>query len=333
MKYLLSSFILLFFLNTTLAQEITETENEKKKYPYIFPIFGQQVQDMGIDFPYSAGVNVSYVYNEIYLGISEFGMGINGTDLSKYLNEKTLGFDKVKATSNSLNLRADLFALPFLNVYGMFSQVKGSTEVGLQPDFGDGKFPYFGSTVVFDAIAYGAGATFNYGYKDYFISIDGNYNATRTDLLKEDIGIYVTSFRFGKKFNLKKDRFVTFYAGIMGRNFTNHNGNAGSITINDALPGVDQQLKDWYDGLSSGQQLVVQGIAKVINDELGTEVGSGSVLNSTVDYHIKKDLLKKWTFQFGGQFQLNKRIWIRGEYGVSDYSKFLMTGVVYRFVV
>ncbi|AZQ65023.1 hypothetical protein EI427_22650 [Flammeovirga pectinis] len=333
-KLCLISYLLLYSI-TTFGQ--SESQNNLSDttsiYPYTFPIWGQEIQNKGIDFPLPAGISVHYVYNEMYLGISEFGMALNGQDLSSILNEKTLGFQSTRATTNGINLRGDLFTLPFLNVYGLFSYVEGGTEVGLQPDFGNGKFPYFSSSVIFEAISFGVGATFNYGYKDYFVSVDANYSGTKSDLIKDNVGIMVNSIRFGKKFNLKHDRFVTFYVGAMYRNFTNSGGSYGSIVLKDAMPGLEGAYQQWYDNLSTGQRIVIDAGVKAINEIAGTEIGDGGIMNSQVDYHIKKDLLKKWTFQFGGQFQLSKRIWIRGEYGVSDYSKFILTGINYRFGV
>ncbi|MBD0402847.1 hypothetical protein [Flammeovirga sp. EKP202] len=326
--------MLLLFSNPLLAQsDFLDNENDStEKYPYTFPIWGEILEEKGIDFPLPAGISVHYVYNEMYLGISEFGMGINGTDLSSILNEETLGFQTTRAYSNGINLRGDLFTLPFLNIYGLFSYVEGGTEVALQPDFGSGKMPLFKSSVIFDAISFGGGMTLNYGYKDYFISADVNYSGTRTDLLENDVNVVVTSLRVGKTFHLKKkDRLVNFYVGAMYRNFNSRETNVGAIQIKEALPGLDEHYNDWYNQLTPIQQRLLDKTIKSINEEYNLEIGEGGVMNSTVDYHIKKELIKKWTFQFGGQFQLNNKIWLRGEYGVSDYSKFIMTGINYRF--
>ncbi|KXX69169.1 hypothetical protein [Flammeovirga sp. SJP92] len=334
MRQQLSIFILVLFSTQLFSQEhIVINENDStNQYPYTFPIWGDKLEEKGIDFPLPAGISLHYVYNEMYLGISEFGMGINGTDLSSILNEQTLGFQTTRAYSNGINLRGDLFTLPFLNFYGLFSYVEGGTEVALQPDFGMGAMPLFKSSVVFNAISFGGGMTFNYGYKDYFFSADVNYSGTRTDLLENEVNVVVSSFRIGKKFNLKKkDRFVNFYVGAMYRNFVSRGITAGVVQIKEVLPDLDDHYNIWYNQLTPIQQRLLDKTIEGVNEEYNLAIGEGGVMNSTVDYYIKKDLIKKWTFQFGGQFQLSKRIWIRGEYGVSDYSKFIMTGINYRF--
>lgn len=335
MKSIYFTFFFILFTKIIHAQEKPnkiEKDTLDNLYPYTFPIWGQEVQDKGINFPLPAGISVHYVFNEMYVGISDFGMGVNGTDLSHIFNEETLGFKTTRAYSNGINIRGDLFTLPFLNVYGLFSYLEGGTEVLLQPNFGAGMMPEIRSNVIFDAISFGAGMTFNYGYKDYFVSADVNFSGTRTALLKNDVSVVVSAIRVGKKFNLKREgQFVNFYVGAMYRNFITKGVNAGSIKLNEALPNLEEEYRMWFEKLSPMQQKIIETGTAYLNEAYNLEIGEGGIMNSTVDYYIKKDLIKKWTFQFGGQFQLNKRIWIRGEYGVSDYSKFIMTGINYRF--
>ncbi|AZQ65536.1 hypothetical protein EI427_25320 [Flammeovirga pectinis] len=334
MKYILLSLSLLLSLSTY-AQEETLKEptdqtiiaNTDSIYPYKFPIWGQKVIDRGYDFPLPGGVALHYVYNEMFLDITDFKLGFNNMGYNPIFNKNTLGFKKTRAVSHGYNVRADLFALPFLDVYGLFSQVGGSTEVSLQPNFGNEKFPEFSSKVEFTAIAFGGGATFNYGIGKYFISWDINYSATRTELLKNNVGVVTSSARFGRRFNFKKQRYLAFYVGAMYRNFTNAEGNAGDITLATAIPGIGDAVRQWYGQLSPVQKKIIDGV----NEQIGIDVGSGNIENMSIQYEIKKDLIQKFTFQFGGQFQVSKRVMIRGEYGVSQYSKFLLTGVNYRF--
>ena len=45
----------------------------------------------------------------------------------------------------------------------------------------------------------------------------------------------------------------------------------------------------------------------------------------------KKDLIYPWTFEFGFNWEVNKHWMVRGEYGISQYQRLLLTGVNYRF--
>ncbi|OHX66033.1 porin family protein [Flammeovirga pacifica] len=329
MKNILKVILLLLSTTSLLAQSSDSTKT-KKKYPYIFPILGQQVQDRGIDFPLPAGISVNYVFNEMYLDITQFDMSIAGIDMTEILNEQTLGFKKTRAFTNGLNLRADLFALPFMNVYGLFSRSAGGTEVSLQPQFEGVTFPEFSSKVEFDAATIGGGATFHYAYKKYFISVDANYTSSKSALLEQSVGLVTSSMRIGRRFQFKNKTKLAFYIGTMYRNFTNNEGNTGSVTIGEALPNLDNEIQEWYDGLPPLKQEIIDRVQDKIDEKL-EDVDYDNITDLPISYFIKKDLIKKWTFQFGFNYDLSKHWSVRGEYGVSDYSKFILTGVNYRF--
>ncbi|ANQ49085.1 porin family protein [Flammeovirga yaeyamensis] len=329
MKKLFKVIILLLSTTSIFAQSSDSTQT-KKKYPYVFPILGQQVQDRGIDFPLPAGISLNYVFNEMYLDITQFEMSIAGKDMTDILNEQTLGFKKTRAFTNGLNLRADLFALPFMNVYGLFSRSVGGTEVSLQPQFENVTFPEFSSKVEFDAVTVGGGATFHYAYKKYFVSVDGNYSSSKSALLEQSVGLFTTSMRIGRRFSFKNKTKLAFYIGAMYRNFTNNEGNTGSVTINEALPNLDNQIEEWYNGLTAPQQRIIDRVQARIEERL-SDTDYDKITDLPIAYFIKKDLIKQWTFQFGFNYELSKHWSVRGEYGVSDFSKFLLTGVNYRF--
>lgn len=284
----------------------------------IFLYGGDKVYGRGYDLPLPIGIGVNYVFNEMFLDISEFGMSINNVDLSPWLNMESLGFQKTVATSSGVNLRIDGWVLPFLNVYGLFSQVSGSTSVRLAPAFGGIKFPEFGSTVDFDASAYGLGATLVYGYKNYFISGDINHSWTSTELLTKQVGVLTMSGRVGRSFKLKRDQRVVLYIGLMYRNFTKAEGNSGSIKLNEALPGIEDAYNNWYNGLTPIQQKTLNRVYNQIEDAVydktgeAIDIGEGNLFSSDIGYNIKKELIQTTSFQFGGQFEFDKR-WALGE--------------------
>ena len=318
------------------AQKTQETKSYK--YPYHLPIGGgrDKVYGRGYDLPLPIGIGVNYVFNEMFLDISEFGMSINNVDLSPLLNMESLGFKKNVATSSGVNLRIDGWVIPFLNVYGLFSQVSGSTSVRLAPAFGGIKFPEFGSTVDFDASAYGLGATLVYGYKNYFISGDINHSWTSTELLTKQVEVLTMSGRVGRSFKLKRDQSVVFYVGLMYRNFTKAEGNSGAIKLNDALPGIEDAYNNWYNGLTPIEQKTLNRgynqIEDAVYDKTGeaVDIGEGNLFRSNIGYTIKKELIQTTSFQFGGQFEFDKRWALRGEFGIAKEIKFILFGLNYR---
>ncbi|PIB35879.1 hypothetical protein BFP72_10975 [Reichenbachiella sp. 5M10] len=347
----------LLFPNTLTAQD---AESDSTIYPYVLPIWGQKAQDRGfgdqLQLPF--GFNVNYVNAFIDMEITEFGLAIAGHDLSGVVNKETLNFTNVNATTNGLNYRADAWVLPFLDVYALFSAVTGGTDVSLQPTWTDAtgetilQLPEFSSSVEFDALAYGIGTTFIFGWEGYFLSTDVNISRTDTELLKDQVGYLTLSARVGHRFFLNKnnrDLFVAPYFGMMYRNFVGSKGNNGTINMDEVFPDlqdtfdttVDAKIQANDDEIAMLNSNPIQNageIAKLTAENaalntIKTKVDDSGVFSTEIDYFIKKDLKQTVTFQFGFNLQLNKHWMVRGEYGVADSQRFLMTGLQYRFGV
>jgi len=90
---------------------------------------------------------------------------------------------RLKATSGSVSLRPDVWVLPFLNVYAIFGQGKGSTEVGYSiwlPDSsgGETKVTSLSTKVDFDATTVGFGLTPTIGVGGGWLALDMNFTWT-----------------------------------------------------------------------------------------------------------------------------------------------------------
>ncbi|MCV9386412.1 hypothetical protein [Reichenbachiella ulvae] len=342
----------LWFLNFSLQAQSSDTTI----FPYVLPVWGQKVQERGmadqLQLPF--GLNVNYVNAFVDMEITEFQLLVGGSDLTGILNTETLNFTQVGATTNGLNLRADAWILPFVNVYGLFSSVKGGTNVSLQPTWKNSlgeiilQLPEFSSEVEFDAIAYGAGTTWIFGWNGYFLSTDINYSRTDTELLKEQVGYMTLSARAGYRFFLNKnnrDLFIAPYMGMMHRNFVGARGSSGTIGLDEVFPELDNTFNNRVDTRLNSNQEMIDDPNTSIGDrikleaqntalrEIQSRVNESGFFTTEIDYFIEKELIQTVTFQFGFNFQINKNWMLRGEYGVADSQRFLMTGLQYRFGV
>ncbi|KAB1069807.1 autotransporter outer membrane beta-barrel domain-containing protein [Tamlana haliotis] len=325
-------------------------------YPYVLPIWGQKAADKGfadqLQLPF--GINANYVNVYMDLEITEFDLRIGGKDFSDVLNVETLNFTQVSATSNGINLRADAWILPFMNVYGLFSAVRGGTQVTLQPTWKDAtgevilQLPQFSSNVEFNANTYGLGTTLIFGWNGYFLSTDFNYSRTDTDLLKDQVGYATLSARGGYRFGLskkRKDFFLAPYAGVMYRNFIGAKGSEGNIGLDEVFPDLNDTFNQRVDDKVASNEAIIKapetGTAEKIklqaqNQALHTikdKVNESGLFTTEVDYRIKKELIQTVTFQMGFNLQINKHWMFRGEYSLSDAQRFIMTGLQYRFGV
>lgn len=343
--------LLVVVLNESFAQSPDSTQ-----FPYVLPLWGQKVQERGmadqLQLPF--GLNVNYVNAYIDMEITEFELLLGGNDLSGILNTETLNFTDVDATTNGVNLRADAWILPFVNVYGMFSSVTGGTNVSLQPTWKNSlgevilQLPEFSSEVEFDALAYGAGTTWIFGWNGYFLSTDINYSRTSTELLKDQVGYLTLSARAGYRFFLNqnnRDLFIAPYVGMMYRNFVGAEGSEGSIGMDQVFPELDNAFNTRVDDkIAENEQIIIDNGWGPLNPErikleaqnaalrqIKTSVNDSGFFTSQIEYFIKKDLIQTVTFQFGFNFQINKNWMLRGEYGIADSQRFIMTGLQYRF--
>tara|TARA_B110001454_G_C12673583_1_gene414842 strand:+ start:169 stop:1257 length:1089 start_codon:yes stop_codon:yes gene_type:complete len=349
--------ILLMFNISSWSQNLTINDSiVEKKYPYRLPIWGQKAYDKGYgdQMQLPLGFNVNYVNAFIDMEITEFTLNVDGFDLGDIINSETLNFTDVSATTNGVNFRGDLWLFPFMNVYGLFSKVKGGTNVSLQPTWKDGlgeillQLPEFSASVDFDAIAYGFGSTFVFGYQNYFLSTDINYSATKTELLDNQVGIFCLSLRLGRKFNLSKknpDLNLAGYVGVMNRDFIGADGSSGSIKFNEIFPDLDATFNEQITEKISNNTDIINGLNPILNSDeiiklkaknlalerIQTSVNESEAFSKSINYSIKKEMIQTYTFQFGFNLQLNKHWMFRGEYGVSDSQRFIMTGLQYRF--
>ncbi len=108
--------------NETFIDSLKATE-----YPYALPILGAKAAARGYDLPYSAGIGVNYLWTESALIIDNLFVGFNNGPM--YDLDEIIRFDDAIATANAINIRPDIWLLPFLNVYGLFSKAKTSTEI------------------------------------------------------------------------------------------------------------------------------------------------------------------------------------------------------------
>ena len=260
--------------DTSTFRPPTVVQKDNGVYPYMLPIWGQKAQDRGfgdrLQLPF--GLNVMYVNTSMDVEITDFALEIGDNDelneiLAQVATIENLNFTETTATANGLNFRGDVWVLPFLNVYGMYSAVTGGTGVKLQPTFyldSTGSvvdpgspgindtiaLPEFGSEVEFTAQSTGLGGTFAYGYKSIFVSLDGNYTWNRSALLNQTLGMFTGSGRIGKVFKFKKkDRRLAFYIGFMYRDFADTDPSSGQITFGDALPDLQETIDAGLAGM------------------------------------------------------------------------------------
>lgn len=306
-------------------------------YTNVFPLLGQKAYKMGIDIPYPTGIMGNYMWmkqgvllNDLQLGLSSENLDIPLTDVD------FIQFGDNTNTSYTVNVRPDLWVLPFLNVYGIFGYGRSHTEVNIVSPI------VLNSTVEQNISTSGFGAMSAFGVGPVWVSVDANWTWNKPELLDKAVNVNVVGVRFGHtiKFREKPDRNIGVWVGGMHASMSS--STAGEIKLQDALPPAVGETKDeivadywsWYDALDPSKAIDRAKIEKA--DQVLTPIINridNAEGNSTVRYAMEKQVKQKWNGLIGAQFQFNKNWMLRSEAGVFGDRKSFLISLNYRFLI
>jgi len=327
-------------------------------YTYLLPIWGKKVAQKGFKLPKSAGLSVQYLWQKSEVVINNLQVGFNNGPL--YDLDEIVRFDKAQTTTNGVNIRPDVWILPFLNVYAVFAQSKTSTAINAGvwvPDSTEwNKILTIDTKADFDATTFGFGMTPTVGVGGFFMALDMNLTWSDISALEKPAFAFVFGPRLGKSVTFKNpERSLAVWVG--GFRVKLNTGTKGSLSTADLFPTDEwgakidtgymkvgesqQEVNEWWNGLSPLEQQNPVNIAKynTANKALETaglilDAASQAVTNaggSTVQYSLEKKPKDMWNFIIGSQFQINRSWMIRAEYGFLGSRSQFIGGLQYRF--
>jgi hypothetical protein len=332
---------------------------KQQEYPYVLPILGAKAAKAGFDLPYSAGLSVQYLWQESELVIEDLAVGFNGGPM--YDLDEIIRIDKATSRASAVNFRPDIWVLPFLNVYGVFTQANPSTEIsaGLWlPDTSNvwNEIASFSTKAQFTATGVGFGMTPTIGIGGGWLALDMNVTWQNVSALDKPVFTFVFGPRFGKSFKLKKPQSnIAFWAG--GFRLKMESQTNGSISLSELIPADELQGKvdagmqkvedgqiavdEWWNGLSQLEQKNPVNVARYETANRALDA-AGNLLNSidgalndeetaTVQYSLNKRPKDMWNFIVGTQYQINKHFMIRSEIGFLKSRTQFIGGLQYRF--
>lgn len=295
-----------------------------KGYPWRFPIWGSKVAARGFSLQYPVGIMLNYSPGSQEVNVSDLKVGIGSHEPASLDFVK---FGQVKAEIQAVTARADLWVLPFLDVYGIIGKVWSKTSVNVTDPL------QFHTEANFNGHVVGLGTTIAGGYHGFVSINDINHTWTTLDNLDQKIKTWMITPRIGYNLTFPKDRMLTFWIGTTGI-FVNK-GTSGSIDIGNLTEEIPeeklQEIKDeaaaWYQELSRPQQAVVKEIAEKLVDRIQTNNPDGVIIN----YSLTKKPVSNWSMLAGGQYQFNKRWQARVEIGFLGGRKSGLLSANYRW--
>jgi hypothetical protein len=371
MKNLLSLLLIIFCLFTealgqVYTNKVVGKKNEAlidsikaKPYPYSLPIWGEKAAQRGYDLPYSAGIGVNYLWQESSLIIEDLLVGFNNGPM--YDLDEIVRFNDAIATASAVNIRPDIWLLPFLNVYALFTKAKTSTEINAGvwlPDTANvwNEVTAFSSKANFNATGMGFGLTPTMGIGGGWLALDMNFTWQSISALDKPVFTFVFGPRMGKSFKLKKPQSnISVWAGAFRLKIKSET--SGSLPLNEVLPIDDLQIKvdnglakvesgqiavdDWWSGLTPTEQKNPVNKAKYETANRTLDA-AGNLFNTmdaalndentaTVQYSLNKRPKNMWNLVAGAQYQINKHFMLRAEAGFLASRTQFIGGLQYRF--
>lgn len=332
MAYSLSSMAQYTTREVSKAKQAYTDSIKQVDYHYIFPILGQKTYQAGFDIPYPVGImgnmmfmDQSLVFDEMQLGLKTDDVDLPLTDVNDFIN-----FGKNTNQSFAVNVRPDIWVLPFLNVYGIFGYGRSKTNVLLVEPV------ELQTSIEQELRTAGFGVMGAFGIGKFFLSLDGNWTWSKPELLDKPVRVSVFGVRLGRSFAFhnKPDRNIAIWVGGMRVRMSSLT--QGEISLADALPPdvwarkdeIVSEYWDWYNELSPPKQILVDNTPlPELVDRLAQADGS-----AIVRYGMQKQVKEAWNGIIGIQYQMNKRWMIRSEGGIIGDRKSLLLSLNYRFL-
>lgn len=282
----------------------------------MFPFWGEKLAERGIRFPLPFGLGLNYAYANQDIEISRVAVGVNDGEMQDLTH--LLKFGELKSRVNAANLRADLWVLPFLNVYAMGNYVlEAATDVAIVEPFA------FNAGAVQSGVGGGFGTTLAGGFWGFFGTLDLNWTWNKMEKLDKPVGTFLLTPRVGKNFGTWGGVEWIFWVGAMRQKIESET--KGSIRLSDAVGGTGDgsfqgRVQDWYDALPPGRQAIVEGIV--------SGIGGGG--DPVIHYDLDKAIKYPWNMLVGGEVGLSKAWRLRAEFGFIHRTQ-LVLGINYRF--
>ncbi len=297
---------------------LSDSLKKQNEHPYIFPLFGKNLGKRGFMLPYPVGIMLNGYMGAQDVTISDLTVGINDANGNTVIPtiplDDVVGFSNVSASVRNVNFRADLWVLPFLDVYGIVGAAWVTTDVGIGSIVG--KPVDISTQANFNGYVYGIGGMLTGGIRSIFFSVDFNAVWTHFDELKNDNVAMNLAPRVGYVFHFNNDPEQNFsiWTGA-GRVFLN-NETVGSIPLSSIIPDITKA--EWYNNLSDAQKNLVDRVI---------EKNKGDVIN----YTLNKRPSQNWCMILGAQFQLDRHWQFRTEANFLGGRKSGLISVNYRF--
>ena len=303
-------------ISTPALAQAPDAGNAPSKWPYALPLWGDKLAERGMKFPLPFGLGLNYAFIDQPIEISRIAIGVNDSEMVDITD--LIVFDDLNSKVHAMNLRADFWLFPFLNLYAMGNYaLESQTSVSIAEPFS------FDAGAVQRGYGGGFGGTLAGGAWGFFGTLDLNWTWNKMQKLEDPVGTTLMTPRVGKNFGTYGGIEWIFWVGAMRQIIESKT--RGQIRLSDAIGGsgdggFQDDLQAWYDGLPPSRQAIVRGI-------VGRLEGGG---DPVIRYDLDKAVAYPWNMLVGTEIGLSRAWRIRAEVGFIHRTQ-VIVGLNYRF--
>ncbi len=209
-----------------------QTKGAPRTWEQKLPFLAQKVIDEGYDLPKAYGIGLTYANVDQAMILQELKVGLGGGDKESF---DFVSFENARAKSESVQLKADAWLFPFMNVFAMVGRLDGEAPIDVVLD-GNGLLEQSGAncgglpinplcpllkdkTIIlpldapFRGTTYGLGTILAGGWNGWFVTIP--FNATYADMDTTNTSglAYTVTPRAGRLVELGRAGTLALFAG------------------------------------------------------------------------------------------------------------------------
>jgi hypothetical protein len=286
-----------------LGEPNLDEEGDRVIWPYRLPFLAQNVIDLGFDLPNPYGLGIIGVRIQQDLELTDLAIGVNGP-VDTEIDFVDFGTPSVE--NNTVQVRADAWVLPFLNVFVTLGKFTGDAEIPLSFE-GSELFPAFCTIApnnpvcvrTYSAIAspsyngenVALGINLAMGWDRFFVTLPATYAWTNVDIIPQTVTATNVSPRFG---------------------MTGDMGERGMVAVFLGASYLDAEV--------------------LIADEIVLETPGGPSGDLTsLAFEIRQRNKDKWNYLIGFNWEMNRKFSVMVEAGFGGSRDNFIAGATYRF--
>ena len=295
-------------------------------YPYVFPIMGQRVQNMGFNLPLPHGIMLNTITGTQKLELQNLEVGFNNSEMFNL--DSIISFDQVNVYATTVNLRFDPWVLPFLDIYGLAGYNFSNIDVRILEPI------QIETNPTTDGAYLGLGATLAGGTGPMFWSFDGNHVWTFSDKLQKPATLLTMGARAGPIWRVKNkpQQNIVLWGGCLYAHLNSET--FGRIGWSEVFPGgrveeIQTRLEDWYTALPDWKQVAYEDMYNRLQG--GLDDVQENIDNSTISYRMEKKIVRPVNLIIGGQWQISPEWQLRGEMQILGDRTIGLLSINWRF--